>query len=122
MKYLIVLLTIITLFNTEAIKAQVGYQNDSLQIKVYTKIDYVNRKAVNIKVRKVFCEYCTEFQKEKLAEEAYRRTFLVRNDADVRLVNGTFKHALYIRVSKKDFAELKREGDKKKDTTLIIKN
>jgi len=121
MKYLIGILTIITFFITEFTVAQVGYQKDSLQIKVYAKIDYVNSRVVNIKVSKVFCDYCSQFQKEKIAQEAYRRAYLVRNDKDVNLINGNYKHAMYIRVSKKDFAKLKRYNDKEKDTTIIEK-
>ncbi|MCL5127940.1 MULTISPECIES: hypothetical protein [unclassified Algibacter] len=108
MRYSLIILTI-TLFCFNRVLSQVGYQKDSLQIKVYAAIDYVDTHPVEIKVKKVFCDYCTEFQIEKLSEEAYRRTFLIRNDKNVRLTNGTFKHALYIRVSKKDLAGLKRE-------------
>jgi hypothetical protein len=100
---------IISLICNTLLQAQVGYQKDSLQIKVYAAIDYVDYNPVEIKVKKVFCDYCSEFQIEKLSEEAYRRTFLIRNREGVRLSNGTFKHALYIRVSKKDLAALKRE-------------
>lgn len=107
------ILTILVLCCFNQVQSQVGYQKDSLQIKVYAAIDFVDYNAVDIKVKKVFCDYCSEFQKEKLSEEAYRRTFLIRNDKNVRLSNGTFKHALYIRVSKKDLADLKRENFEK---------
>ena len=109
MRYALIIL-IINLFCFNRVQSQVGYQKDSLQIKVYAAIDYVDSHPSEIKVKKVFCDYCSEFQIEKLSEEAYRRTFLIRNDKNVRLTNGTFKHALYIRVSKKDLAGLKREN------------
>lgn len=34
-----------------------GYAKDSLQIKVYTEIEYKNREAKDIKLKKVFCDY-----------------------------------------------------------------
>ena len=92
--------------------SQSGYQKDSLQIKVYTEIEYVDRLVRDIKVKKVFCDYCTEFQTEQIEKEAIRRTYLVRNDVDIRLINGIYRHALYIRISKKDFSELKEETNK----------
>lgn len=109
MRYFLTIL-IITVFCSNRVQSQVGYQKDSLQIKVYAAIEYVDSHPSEIKVKKVFCDYCSEFQIEKLSEEAYRRTFLIRNDKNVRLTNGTFKHALYIRVSKRDLAGLKREN------------
>ena len=88
-----------------------GYQKDSLQIKVYTEIIYTNSIARDIKVKKVFCDYCSKFQAKMIKEEAIRRSYDVRNDRENKMVNGTKKLALYIRISKKDFAALKEEED-----------
>jgi len=88
---------------------QIGYQKDSLQIKVYTEVEYVNRLVKDIKVSKVFCDYCSEYQTELLKEEAIRRTYLERYEEGIRLTNGKYKHALYIRISKKDFSEMKED-------------
>ncbi|MBD0832156.1 hypothetical protein ICJ83_08430 [Aestuariibaculum sp. TT11] len=99
--------------------AQVGYQKDSLQIKVYTEIDYQNFMPQAIRVKKVFCDYCTKFQKEQIGNEAYRRTFLVRNNRKFRLEKGSFRHAMYIRIAKKDFARLKEENQMQ-DSILTI--
>lgn len=88
-------------------KAQLGYQKDSLQIKVYTEIEYVQYRTKSIKVKKVFCDYCTKLQAEKIKEEALRIGYIVRNDKDNILNNGIKKLAMYIRVSKKDFAALR---------------
>jgi hypothetical protein len=87
--------------------AQLGYQKDSLQIKVYTEIEYVRYKTKSIRVKKVFCDYCTKLQSEKIKEEAMRIGYMVRNDKENILNNGIKKLAMYIRVSKKDFAALR---------------
>ena len=89
--------------------AQIGYKKDSLQIKVYSEIEYIDRLIKDIKVDTVFCDYCSKNQIKMLKEEALRRTYLIRNDNDVKLVNGTYKHALLIRISKKDFLEMREE-------------
>jgi len=87
--------------------AQLGYQKDSLQIKVYTEIEYVQYKTKSIKVKKVFCDYCTKLQSETIKDEAIRIGYRVRNDKENILNNGIKKLAMYIRVSKKDFAALR---------------
>lgn len=45
--------------------AQRGYKKDSLQIKVYTEIEYVQYRVKSVKVVKVFCDYCSELQTKK---------------------------------------------------------
>lgn len=89
--------------------SQNGYKKDSLQIKVYTNIKYVNNEAKSIDVKRVFCDYCSEIQIEAISEEAKRRSYAVRNDKENRLMNGIRKLSLYIRISKKDFAAIKDE-------------
>ena len=89
--------------------AQRGYQKDSLQIKVYTEIKYENYRAQDIRVTKVFCDYCSELQTTKIKEEAKRIGFRVRNNRDNIIEKGIKKLAMYIRVSKKDFAALREE-------------
>jgi len=89
-------------------KAQ-GYQVDSLQIKVYTEIEYVQYRVKSIKVTKIFCDYCSELQAKKIKEEAKRLAYLARNSKEYVLDNGIKKLAMYIRVSKKDFAALKED-------------
>lgn len=97
------------LFSVSHAFAQIGYKKDSLQIKVYSEIEYIDRLIKDIKVDTVFCDYCSKNQIKMLKEEAFRRTYLIRNDKDVKLENGTYKHALLIRISKKDFLEMKEE-------------
>lgn len=110
MKRLQILITILCGVLASKGFSQSGYQKDSLQIKVYTEIEYLDRLVRDIRVKKVFCEYCTNFQTEQIGKEAIRRTYMIRNDVDVRQVNGIYRHALYIRISKKDFSELKEEN------------
>ena len=91
--------------------AQIGYQKDSLQIKVYSEIEYADKLVKAIKVDTVFCDYCSTNQIKMIKEEAFRRTYLISNDKDIRMANGKYKHALYIRISKKDFLEMKDEDN-----------
>lgn len=91
--------------------SQIGYQKDSLQIKVYSEIKYIEGLVKEIKVDTVFCDYCSKNQIKLLKEEALRTTYLIRNDEGIKLVNGTYKHALFIRISKKDFLEMKEDDN-----------
>ena len=91
------------------VSAQLGYQKDSLQIKVYTEITYKNSVAEDIEVTKVFCDYCSSFQKKAIGAEAKRRSYLERNTKTNRLDDGVRRLALYIRISKADFAALKEK-------------
>ncbi len=86
-----------------------GYQKDSLQIKVYTEIEYEQYSVKSIKATKVFCDYCSEIQTKKIKEEALRLAYLARNNRDYIIEKGIKKLAMYIRVSKKDFAALKED-------------
>jgi len=104
-----IILFLFVCFITANCFSQSGYQKDSLQIKVYTEIEYLESQVKDIEVIKVFCDYCSEFQTEMLSQEALRRTYLEKDNEKIRLVNGKYKHAIYIRISKKDFSELKEE-------------
>lgn len=86
-----------------------GYQKDSLQIKVYTEIEYEQYKVKSIKTTKVFCDYCSENQTKKIKEEALRLAYLARHNRDYIMEKGVKKLAMYIRISKKDFAALKED-------------
>ncbi|MEZ4797864.1 MAG: hypothetical protein R2785_11940 [Flavobacteriaceae bacterium] len=86
-----------------------GYQKDSLQIKVYTEIEYEQFRVKSIKATKVFCDYCSEIQTKKIKDEALRLAYLARNNKDYVMDKGIKKLAMYIRVSKKDFAALKED-------------
>lgn len=84
-----------------------SYRKDSLQIKVYTTINYKNNQVKDIKLLDVLCDYCTELQKKAIGEQALRLSYNDRYNPNNRLVNGQKKLALYIRVAKKDLAAIK---------------
>ncbi|WP_230401545.1 hypothetical protein [Hanstruepera ponticola] len=92
-----------------------GYAKDSLQIKVYTEIEYKNREAKDIKLLKVFCDYCTSAQTSKIGYAALLRAHDERYLPENVLVNGKKKLAIIIRISKVDFAAI---SDEKETETL----
>ncbi len=100
------LILLFLLFNIDTI-AQHSYRKDSLQIKVYSRL-YVSKMLTidSIKIKKVFCDFCTERQKNHFREEAYYRTGQEALHPKYRKP-GLHKMALYIRISKKEFSKLK---------------
>lgn len=98
------------LFYETANAQQLGYQKDSLQIKVYTTLEIdKNLQVKDVKVRKLFCDFCNEDQAYLLKEEAKRRTHLLKDSPEYYRKSGKHKMALYIRMDKDDFKNLKRE-------------
>ncbi|MGS2726265.1 hypothetical protein ACU8DI_06610 [Psychroserpens sp. BH13MA-6] len=100
------ILIMVLIFSQVNVSAQ-SYRKDSLQIKSYTLIEYRNNDVKEVQLLKVLCDYCTEFQKKIIGEEAKRRAFLERYDPKNRLKEGQKKLAIYIRIAKKDFAAIK---------------
>jgi len=92
-----------------------SYKKDSLQIKVYTEISYKSSKATNIKLKKVFCDYCSEAQTKSIGEEALRRADIEKYYPENKLENGKKRLAIYIRISKEDFKSITE------DTKINIK-
>ncbi len=86
-----------------------SYQKDSLQIKSYTDITFKDRIVQSIKLKNVFCDYCTERQKELIGVEALRRSEYEITSPKNRLDNGIKRLAIYIRIAKIDFAALREE-------------
>ncbi len=86
-----------------------SYAKDSLQIKVYTEIEYENSQAKQIILKKVFCDYCSEIQTKSIAEEALRRADIEKYHPENKLKNGEKRLAIYIRISKEDFAAIKED-------------
>jgi len=109
----------LTFFCFSSLIAQKGYSLDSLQIKVYTTIDYVDSTPNSILVKKVFCDYCSENQLNGIGDEALRRTYIERFDKKNKLVDGRKKLALYIRISKSDFAYLENNQEMSLESYLI---
>ncbi|MCF6296012.1 MAG: hypothetical protein L3J25_10035 [Flavobacteriaceae bacterium] len=88
-----------------------SFDKDSLRIKVYTEIEYVNSYSKEITVKKVFCDYCSENQIEALKVKAKELAFYDRYNPKKRMVNGIRKFAIIIRVSKKDFIAIKEDNN-----------
>ncbi len=95
--------------------AQQGYKKDSLQIKVYTEITYKDYKPVDIVVKKVFCDYCTEIQKQVIGEQALKISKADQYNPKYVSANDKARLALLIRVAKKDFAKLKEKKEPNKN-------
>lgn len=106
--YLITVFLYCLCFNYSEAQSK-NYALDSLQIKVYTEIEYINSNPKKIEVKKVFCDYCTENQIKYLGEKAKELAFYDRFNPKKRRVNGIRKFAIIIRVSKKDFLEIRDE-------------
>ncbi|MEM6516274.1 MAG: hypothetical protein AAF688_08830 [Bacteroidota bacterium] len=87
-----------------------SYRKDSLQIKTYTRITYINNQAKDIELLKVLCDYCSDLQKKAIGDEALRRSYDDRYNPDNRLVNGQKKLAIVIRVAKKDLKAIKEKS------------
>lgn len=85
---------------------QKGYAKDSLQIKLYANITYENKKSKEIKVRKVFCDYCNENQVKFIKEEGWRRAYQERYLPENRLTKGVRKLTIIIRIAKDDFKNM----------------
>ncbi|WP_241148008.1 hypothetical protein [Lacinutrix jangbogonensis] len=85
------------------------YRKDSLQIKVYTEIEYKAGIPIAIKLKKVFCDYCSKTQLDLLGKDAVRRTESEKNDPKNKLKDGKKKIAIYIRIAKKDFARIRED-------------
>ncbi len=95
------------LFSSFIAFSQHSYRKDSLQIKVYSEL-YVNEnvKIDSIKVKKIFCEFCTDNQLKAIKEESYYRT---QDEFYNPKYHKEGKHiiAIYLRISKDDFSKMK---------------
>lgn len=107
LKYLLLVISV-TFFNSNSYSQIVSYRKDSLQIKTYSEITYKNSKVVGLKVTRVLCDYCDENQKAAITQQAWHRSYLDRYSPRNKMLNGKRKLALFIRISKKDFANLKQ--------------
>ncbi|WP_452224359.1 hypothetical protein [Lacinutrix chionoecetis] len=99
-------LTFVLLLSCTIVSSQ-AYTEDSLQIKAYTEIKFIDGAPQDIVLKKVFCDYCSENQMQLLGEDAIRRTEIEKYNPKNKLKNGLKKIAVYIRISKTDFAAIK---------------
>ena len=107
----IIILVCCFLFASETF-GQNSFQKDSLQIKVYTEIEYEHSLVKAITVKKVFCDYCSKNQIKYLSEKAEEIAYYDRFNPNERMVNGIRKFAIIIRVSKEDLLGMKYDEDK----------
>ena len=90
--------------------SQESYRKDSLQIKVYTSmVVNENLRIESIDIVKVFCDYCNDVQIEQIKIEALKRTKSEIYNPKYQK-QGVYKLAHYLRISKKDFSELKEDN------------
>ena len=117
MKYLKIPYYLITLFLccfsfNYCIGQKNEFSKDSLRIKIYTKIEYVEGLLKKITVTKVFCDYCSPGQIEALKEQARELAFYERRYSNKGKVNEIQKYTMIIRVSKKDLIAIKDAENK----------
>ena len=103
------LMMVFLLFAVSKANSQVGYAKDSLQIKVYTEIQYKEHKPINISVTHVFCDYCNAKQKEHIKNIAWDLAFYDRFLPENVVEEGKKRLAIYIRVPKDKFILMKDE-------------
>ncbi len=91
------------------------FSKDTLRIKVYTEIEYVEGRMQNAEVTKVFCDYCTLVQMEALKEQAKSIIYREKRYWSYGKVNDIQKLTLIISVSRKDLAAIKNDNDDKEN-------
>jgi hypothetical protein len=103
-RYMLTLAVVMIL--SSVVMGQTSSFADSLQIKVYSLI-YVNRqfKVDSISVSKIFCDYCSQTQREfvKMQASGLTRKRYLRQDYDKA---GVYRNVLYLRYSKQEFRKL----------------
>ena len=85
------------------------YTTDSLQFKVYTIASYKDSFVKSIKLDRVFCDYCSDSQLKALGQLGLKSSNRFIKDPKNRLVNGQKRLAIYLRIAKKDFANIKEK-------------
>ncbi len=105
--HIIVILSLALL--SAEVKAQQGYAEDSLQIKVYSEINYEGSRPISIKVTKVFCDYCSPNQLKHIKRVAYDTAYNESNAPENLMKSGKKKLAIYLRLPKDKFRLLRDE-------------
>ena len=100
------IIALVCFCNISVSKAQ-SFRKDSLQIKVYTLAEFSNSELKNIKLRKIFCDYCSEKQLNVIGELGLKKAKEVVKSSRKKVNNGTQKIAVYLRVSREDFIKFK---------------
>ena len=87
------------------------FSKDTLRIKVYTEIEYVEGRMKKVEVTKVFCDYCSAIQIEALKEQAKANIYHDKSYWTYGKVNDIQKFTLIIRTARKDLIAIKTEKD-----------
>ena len=83
------------------------FSKDTLSIKVYTEIEYVEGRMKKVEVTKVFCDYCSSGQIAALKEQAIANAYHDKRYWTYGKVNDIQKFTMIIRVAKKDLIAIK---------------
>jgi len=104
-KYGIAFILVLMIQQTTLI-GQRSYREDSIQFKAYTRL-YINKKLGidSIRIKKIFCEFCTKKQFVALRQVALHMSKEERYNPKYRKP-GEHRLALYIRLSKEKFKAL----------------
>ena len=107
--YCIVVLVLCSFSFNYSIGQTRDFSKDSLRIKVYTEIEYVEGRMKKVEVTKVFCDYCSAIQIEALKEQARANIYHDKSYWTYGKVNDIQKFTLIIRTAKKDLIAIKNE-------------
>lgn len=90
----------------QGIAQQHSYRKDSIQFKAYTRL-YISKtlEIDSIRVKKIFCDICTDIQLVALRQVALHMTKAERYNPKYRK-EGEHRLSLYIRLSKEKFKAL----------------
>jgi len=86
-----------------------GYSKDSLQFKVYTFVTFKESYVKDIKIHRVFCDYCSDSQLATLGQFAIKLSKKLAKKPENRVINGEKRFTIKFRIAKKDFANINRK-------------
>lgn len=109
--YYIVILVICCFSFNYSIGQTRDFSKDSLRIKVYTEIEYVEGRMKKVEVTKVFCDYCSDIQIRALEEQAKANIYHDKSYWTYGKVNDIQKYTLIIKAAKKDLLAIKDEKE-----------
>lgn len=98
---------ILFLLGTYNVFAQ-GFTKDSLQFKVYTIATFKDSRVKNIKLDRVFCDYCSNEQTTALGQTGLKLSKSLVMKPKNRLINGEKRLTIIIRVKREDFFNIKK--------------
>ena len=108
--YIIILLSC-SLSANYSVAQKRSQANDTLRIKVYTKIKYVEGRMQNIEVTKVFCDYCSPAQIEALKDQARSIIYREKRYWTKGKENKIQKFTMIIYVARDDLFAIKEDNE-----------